>query len=69
MIGTEVRIAAKLYRVNVKNGKGLREKFTSVLSFVPLFDPLEPRCPHGRKREVHFADPPGGEGSFLSLSP
>lgn len=30
MIGTEVRIAAKLYRVNVKNGKGLREKFTSV---------------------------------------
>ncbi|CBK24701.2 LOW QUALITY PROTEIN: uncharacterized protein [Blastocystis hominis] len=29
MIGTEVRIAAKLYRVNVKNGKGLREKFTS----------------------------------------
>ena len=30
MIGTEVRIAAKLYRVNVKNGKGLLEKFTSV---------------------------------------
>ena len=68
MIGTEVRIAAKLYRVNVKNGKGLREKFTSVRS-LSLFDPLEPRCPHGRKREVHFADPPCGEGFFLSLSP
>ena len=27
MIGNEVRIAQKLYKVNLKNGKGLLEKF------------------------------------------
>lgn len=31
MIGMETRIAAKLYRVNMKNGKGLREKFEKVI--------------------------------------
>jgi hypothetical protein len=30
MIGMETRIAAKLYRVTMKNGKGLREKFEKV---------------------------------------
>ena len=32
MIGMETRIAAKLYRVTMKNGKSLREKFEKVLS-------------------------------------
>ena len=27
MIGKEIRIAQKLYKVNMKNGKGLQEKF------------------------------------------
>lgn len=27
MIGNEIRIAQKLYKVNLKNGKGLLEKF------------------------------------------
>ena len=30
MIGMETRIAAKLYRVTMKNGKGLRDKFEKV---------------------------------------
>ena len=30
MIGMETRITAKLYRVTMKNGKGLREKFEKV---------------------------------------
>lgn len=31
MIGMDTRISAKLYKVNVKNGKQLREKFTNVI--------------------------------------
>lgn len=30
MIGTDTRISKKLYNVNVKNGKQLREKFNNV---------------------------------------
>lgn len=30
MIGMDTRISSKLYKVNVKNGKQLREKFTNV---------------------------------------
>ena len=37
MIGTDTRITKKLYNVNVKNGKQLREKFTNVLLLF-LFD-------------------------------
>jgi len=30
MIGRETRITSKLYRVNVKNGANLRDKFAAV---------------------------------------
>lgn len=30
MIGVDTRISSKLYKVTVKNGKQLREKFTNV---------------------------------------
>lgn len=52
MIGTEVRIAAKLYRVNVKNGKSLREKFTLVVS-QRLADPQNPDAPtEGNEKSI-----------------
>lgn len=36
MIGRETRITSKLYRVNVKNGANLRDKFAAVCLY-PFF--------------------------------
>lgn len=52
MIGTDTRITKKLYNVNVKNGKQLREKFTNVLLLF-LFDRQNPDAPtEGNEKSI-----------------